>query len=100
MKNLFFVHSPFARTTNNNRYSVGTPVAYSTLGTYCEYTRVAAASLLKIPDGVDLAVACTLPVQGLTAHYLVNDAHRGAAQRGDWVSIELASHLLCCVINP
>lgn len=44
-------------------FSAGTPVTYSVLGTYCEFTRVSAANLLAVPDGLDMAVACTLPVQ-------------------------------------
>jgi NADPH2:quinone reductase len=66
---------------------VGDRVAYSLLQTYCEYSAVPAAKMLPVPDGVGLDVATSCVVQGLTAHYLVTDAHAGLAKKGDWMLI-------------
>lgn len=40
--------------------------------------------------GIDIELEFLHFSQGLTAHYLVHDAHRGAAQRGDWVLVHAA----------
>ncbi|MBI4544982.1 MAG: quinone oxidoreductase [Gemmatimonadetes bacterium] len=49
----------------------GDRVAYATtLGSYAEYAIVPAASLVPVPEGIDLAAAAALLLQGLTAHYL------------------------------
>jgi NADPH2:quinone reductase len=40
-------------------------------GSYAERVLVPAAQALPVPDGVDLEVAAALPLQGMTAHYLV-----------------------------
>jgi len=40
--------------------------------TYAEFAVVDAAKALPVPDGVDLETAAALPLQGMTAHYLVN----------------------------
>eukprot|EP00035_Acanthoeca_spectabilis_P037548 m.45940 g.45940 ORF g.45940 m.45940 type:complete len:617 (-) comp8698_c0_seq2:140-1990(-) len=72
-------------------FFIGTPVAYSVLGTYCEFTVVPTRALLRVSEGLDLKAACTIPVQGLTAHYLIHDAHRGAVQPGDWMLIHAAA---------
>ena len=50
--------------------AVGQRVAYSVLGTYCEYTAVPAAKIVNVPDGVGLDTATACMTQGLTAHYL------------------------------
>jgi len=68
-------------------FKVGDRVAYSILGTYCEYTAVPAGKLLSVPDGVGLDVATCLPVQGLTAHYLTTDAHAKLVKPGEWMLI-------------
>ncbi len=56
---------------------VGDRVAWSgTLGSYAEYVAAAADSLVPVPDEVtDQQVAAAM-MHGLTAHYLVNDAHK------------------------
>jgi NADPH2:quinone reductase len=38
---------------------------------YAEYVRVPVARLLPVPDAVPLSTAAALPLQGITAHYLV-----------------------------
>jgi len=66
---------------------VGDRVAYSVLGTYCEYTAVPAAKLLTVPENIGLDVAQACLTQGLTAHYLTHDAHAGLIQEGEWMLI-------------
>jgi NADPH:quinone reductase len=43
---------------------------------YAEYTVLDAAKALPVPDGVDLHTAAALPLQGMTAHYLINSSFR------------------------
>ena len=62
--------------------AVGQRVAYSVLGTYCEYTAVPAAKIVNVPDGVGLDTATACMTQGLTAHYLTHDAHAQLIQPG------------------
>jgi NADPH2:quinone reductase len=42
--------------------------------TYAEYTVVRAEAALPVPDGVSFEVAAAIPLQGMTAHYLVNSS--------------------------
>jgi NADPH2:quinone reductase len=42
---------------------------------YAELVRVKADRALRVPDGVDLDVAAALPLQGMTAHYLVTSTY-------------------------
>ena len=44
--------------------------------TYAQYTVVAAEAALPVPDGVDDDVAAAIPLQGMTAHYLVNSSFK------------------------
>ena len=67
--------------------SVGDRVAYSVLGTYCEYTAVPASKLLPVPDAVGLDVATSCVVQGLTAHYLTSTSHAELIKPGEWCLI-------------
>jgi NADPH2:quinone reductase len=56
---------------------VGDRVAWSgTLGSYAEYVAADAEHLVPIPAGVTDEQAAAVMMQGLTAHYLVNDAHK------------------------
>jgi NADPH2:quinone reductase len=68
-------------------FKVGQRVAYSVFQTYAEYTAVPAAKLQPVPDncGLDVATACV--VQGMTAHYLITDAHAQLIQPGEWCLI-------------
>lgn len=51
----------------------GDRVAYAmTRGSYSEYTLVAAAQLVTLPDHVDLKTAAAAMLQGMTAHYLTH----------------------------
>lgn len=56
---------------------VGDRVAWSgTLGSYAEYVAAEAEHLVPVPAGVTDQQASAVMMQGLTAHYLVNDAHK------------------------
>ncbi|MHA7181643.1 quinone oxidoreductase family protein [Arthrobacter sp. MDB2-24] len=41
-------------------------------GTYAQFAVVDAEKALPVPEGVDLETAAALPLQGMTAHYLIN----------------------------
>lgn len=66
---------------------VGDKVAYSVFGSYAQYTSVPTGKLLPVPDGIDMGVATSCVVQGLTAHYLTASAHANLIQPGDWCLI-------------
>jgi len=52
-------------------FKAGEAVAsVSVLGSYAEYALVAAASLVKVPDGLSMEQAAAALLQGMTAHYL------------------------------
>src|SRR6478735_5352054 len=52
--------------------AVGDHVAWSSApSSYAELVRVRESQVLPVPLGVDLRVAAALPLQGMTAHYLV-----------------------------
>src|SRR6202049_3929098 len=56
---------------------VGDRVAWSgALGSYAEYVAAAADSLVPVPAKVTDEQAAAAMMHGLTAHYLVNDAHK------------------------
>lgn len=51
----------------------GDRVAYATqMGSYAEFAVVPAWKLVKVPPEVDFKIAAALPLQGMTAHYLVH----------------------------
>jgi len=53
-------------------FAVGDRVAWHAgLGSYAELVAVDAAGVVHVPDGLDLTTAAALPLQGITAHYLV-----------------------------
>jgi NADPH2:quinone reductase len=54
-------------------------------GSYAELVRVKADRALRVPHGVDLDVAAALPLQGLTAHYLVSSTY--PVQQGDTILV-------------
>lgn len=56
---------------------VGDRVAWSgTLGSYAEYVAAPEEHLVPVPQAIGDEQATAAMVHGLTAHYLVNDAHR------------------------
>lgn len=53
-------------------FAVGDRVAWhDSPGSYAELAVVDAASAVTVPDGLELTTAAALPLQGMTAHYLV-----------------------------
>ncbi len=53
---------------------VGDRVAYAGVaGSYAEYALVPAARLVRVPDGITAQLAAAIMLQGMTAHYLVNN---------------------------
>ena len=58
-------------------FSVGDRIATAEGSrTYAEYALVDAGKALPVPDGVDDHTAAALPLQGITAHYLMNSSFR------------------------
>ena len=56
---------------------MGDRVAWSgTLGSYAEYVSAPEEHLIPVPDNISDEQATAVMVHGLTAHYLVNDAHK------------------------
>ena len=61
---------------NITNVKVGDRVAYTmVLGSYAEYSAVAADRLVKIPEGVSYQQAAAAMLQGMTAHYLSHDTY-------------------------
>ncbi len=57
-------------------FQVGDRVAYSSIpGAYAEYAHAHADKIVKIPDDVDTKTAAAAMLQGMTAHFLVNDTY-------------------------
>jgi NADPH:quinone reductase len=55
----------------------GDRVAWSgTLGSYAEYVAASEEHLVPVPDAISDEQAAAAMMHGLTAHYLVNDAHK------------------------
>jgi NADPH2:quinone reductase len=54
-------------------------------GSYAEYVAVPAASAIVVPDEIELRTAVAVPVQGITAQYLVTDVH--SVQPGEFVLV-------------
>ena len=53
-------------------FAVGDEVAWHEApGSYAELALVPAAVAVRVPNGLDLGTAAALPLQGMTAHYLV-----------------------------
>jgi NADPH2:quinone reductase len=53
-------------------FAIGDRVAWHDAhGSYAELVAVDAAGAVPVPDGLDLTTAAALPLQGITAHYLV-----------------------------
>lgn len=52
--------------------AAGDRVCFATgiTGSYAEYASIPTASLIKVPDGVDMQAAAACLLQGMTAHYL------------------------------
>ena len=82
--------------------AVGDKVAWpSSLGSYSQIHAVNATSVVKVPEGVSLDVACAAMLQGMTAHYLVASLY--AVKPGDTALVHAAAggvgQLLCQMIS-
>jgi NADPH2:quinone reductase len=83
-------------------FSVGDKVAWpSSLGSYSQVHAVNAASVVKVPEGVSLDIACAAMLQGMTAHYLIASLY--AVKPGDTALVHAAAggvgQLLCQMIS-
>jgi NADPH2:quinone reductase len=68
----------------------GDRVAWTSLpGCYAEQVVIPADRAVPVPDGLDLETAAAVMLQGMTAHYLVNDAYPVAP--GDPVVVHAAA---------
>jgi NADPH:quinone reductase len=66
-----------AAGTQPKTVKIGDRVAWSgTLGSYAEYVAAPEEHLVPVPPSVTDEQAAAVMMQGLTAHYLVNDAHK------------------------
>lgn len=71
-------------------FAVGDRVAWcENLGSYAQLVAVRAAGAVPVPDGVSDEVAVGALLQGMTAHYLVNDTYR--VKTGDDVLVHAAA---------
>lgn len=70
---------------------VGDRVAYvgHPLGAYAAARVLPASRLARVPDAIDLRVACGAMLRGLTAHLLLNKV--AALRPGDWVLVHAAA---------
>ncbi len=92
-------------------FKTGDRVAYTgpQPGAYAEYAVWPAAKLVPVPEGVDLAEAAAVLLQGMTAHYLVNSTYalkagetalvHAAAGGTGLLLIQMAKHLGAMVIG-
>lgn len=72
------------------RVHPGDRVAYrGVFGAYAEAACVPDASLLRVPDDLDLTHAAATLTHGMTAHYVTHDA--GQVANGDWVLVHAAA---------
>ena len=83
-------------------FKVGDKVAWpSSLGSYAAIHPVNASSVVNVPAGVELDVACAAMLQGMTAHYLVASLYE--VKPGDVALVHAAAggvgQLLCQMIS-
>lgn len=83
-------------------FSIGDKVAWpSSLGSYSQVHAVNAASVVKVPEGVSLDIACAAMLQGMTAHYLIASLY--VVKPGDTALVHAAAggvgQLLCQMIS-
>jgi NADPH:quinone reductase len=71
-------------------FAPGDRVAFDLVpSAYAEYVVAPSEGLLPVPDGVAFDVASTLPLQGLTAYYLLRKTHE--TEPGQWVLVHAAA---------
>ncbi len=72
------------------KFKVGDRVSHCmNIGSYSELMNVNENKLIKIPDKLSLSMAAASTLQGLTAHYLINDSYK--VNKGDYVLIHSAA---------
>jgi len=83
---------PLYRYLGAGRSSIGAYASSQILdsrGAYAEEALVAADRVLPIPDGVDTETAAAAMLQGMTAHYLLQDSY--PVEEGDTVLVHAAA---------
>lgn len=69
---------------------VGDRVAYTgAMGSYADERLIAADRLVKVPDNMDLRLAASMMLKGMTAYYLINLTYK--VQKGDTILIHAAA---------
>ncbi len=69
---------------------VGDRVAYTgAMGAYADERLIAADRLVKVPDNMDIRLAASMMLKGMTAYYLINQTYK--VQKGDTVLIHAAA---------
>ncbi|MCI9887387.1 quinone oxidoreductase [Micrococcales bacterium 31B] len=75
---------------DDKRFVSGARVAWAmSPGSYAEYVVVPTAKLVSVPTFIDDQTAAAMPLQGMTAHFLVNDSYR--VQSGDTLLVHAAA---------
>lgn len=73
-----------------NNVKIGDRVAYTgVMGAYADERVIAADRLVKVPDNMDLRLAASMMLKGMTAYYLTNLTYQ--IQKGDTVLIHAAA---------
>ncbi|MBX8783017.1 quinone oxidoreductase [Pseudochrobactrum algeriensis] len=69
---------------------VGDRVAYTgAMGSYADERLIAADRLVKVPENMDLRLAASMMLKGMTAYYLINLTYK--VQKGDTILIHAAA---------
>ncbi len=69
---------------------IGDRVAYTgAMGSYADERLIAADRLVKVPDNMDLRLAASMMLKGMTAYYLINLTYK--VQKGDTILIHAAA---------
>lgn len=81
-------------------FAVGDKVVYGLppLGAYATERLYPAATLLKIPEGIDPESLAAIFMKGVTAYYLLHKTY--AVQPGDWVLVHAAAGGMGTVLVP
>ena len=75
---------------NAKGFKRGDRVAYTGhLGSYSEYVAIDADRLIPLPDHLSFEEGASIPLQGMTAHYLINEYRQ--LKKGDVVLIHAAA---------
>ncbi|MUP45611.1 quinone oxidoreductase [Gramella sp. BOM4] len=88
--------------SNSQEFKVGDRIAVADVAfANAEYVRVPEDHVIPLPDSISFETGASLLLQGLTAHYLVNDSYK--VQYNDWALVQAASggvgQILCQLIK-